>query len=171
LAGILSGGNKTEVCFSCELENGQKFLAITSKKTWQSILAAKFVKDQIQISTQSQPISDSQIKDQVKSRVNDLELPIENELEIDQSQNIIEIEWLRNMRPIHKVIIGLSGLCIIAFFIFPKESYSTKPLADEKQTFEELYVQYYTTCTNLQRKDLDQCISERLNNHTWEKRR
>ncbi|WP_404783232.1 hypothetical protein [Altericista sp. CCNU0014] len=175
LAGILSGGNKTEVCFSCELEDGQRFLAITSKKTWQSILAAKFVKDQVQISIQSQQISDPQVKDQVESRVNELELPIENKVVnkvgSDQSQNIKKIEWPRNMRPIHKFMIGLSGLCIIAFFVFPKESYSTKPLVDEKQTFEELYVQYYITCTNLQRKDLDQCISERLNNHTWEERR
>lgn len=38
LAGILSGGNKTEVCFSCELRDGRRFLAITDKKTWQRIL-------------------------------------------------------------------------------------------------------------------------------------
>ena len=38
LAGILSGGNKTEVCFSCELCDGRRFLAITDKNTWQRIL-------------------------------------------------------------------------------------------------------------------------------------
>lgn len=32
LAGILSGGNKIEVCFSCELKDGRQFLAVTSKK-------------------------------------------------------------------------------------------------------------------------------------------
>jgi len=42
LAGVVSGGNKSEVCFSCELQNGRKFLAITDKKTWQNILALTF---------------------------------------------------------------------------------------------------------------------------------
>lgn len=45
LAGVLSGGNKTEVCFSCELEDGRKFLAITDRKTWQSIVAGLFQKE------------------------------------------------------------------------------------------------------------------------------
>lgn len=44
LAGVLSGGNKTEVCFSCELEDDRKFLAITDKKTWQKLLAVLFNK-------------------------------------------------------------------------------------------------------------------------------
>jgi hypothetical protein len=26
--GVMAGGNKTEICFACELTNGQKFLAI-----------------------------------------------------------------------------------------------------------------------------------------------
>lgn len=42
LAGVLSGGNKSEVCFSCELQDGRKFLATTDKKTWQNILALTF---------------------------------------------------------------------------------------------------------------------------------
>jgi len=42
LAGALSGGNKTEVCFSCELQDGRKFLAITDNQTWQKILAIIF---------------------------------------------------------------------------------------------------------------------------------
>lgn len=52
LAGVLSGGNKTEICFSCELDDGRKFLAITDKKTWQSILAGLFQKNQENSSTQ-----------------------------------------------------------------------------------------------------------------------
>jgi hypothetical protein len=44
LAGILSGGNKTKVCFSCELEDGRKFLATTDKKTWQKLIAVSFEK-------------------------------------------------------------------------------------------------------------------------------
>jgi hypothetical protein len=48
LAGILSGGNKTEVCFSCELEDSRKFLAITDKKTWQKLFAFLFDKNQSQ---------------------------------------------------------------------------------------------------------------------------
>jgi hypothetical protein len=49
LTGILSGGNKIEVCFSCELQDGRKFLAVTSKKNWQRILAATFSKVQAQL--------------------------------------------------------------------------------------------------------------------------
>lgn len=58
LAGVLSGGNKTDVCFSCELEDGRKFLAITNKKSWQNILAALFEKDQAS-PVQPQTISNS----------------------------------------------------------------------------------------------------------------
>jgi hypothetical protein len=68
LAGILSGGNKTEVCFSGELEDGQRFLAVTSKKTWQRILAAKFAKDPTQASTQTQLTKKPLIQDQVNSK-------------------------------------------------------------------------------------------------------
>lgn len=40
--GVLSGGNKTEICFSCELTNDQKFIAITDIKTYQAILGYSF---------------------------------------------------------------------------------------------------------------------------------
>lgn len=53
LAGVLSGGNKTEICFSCELDDGRKFLAITDKKTWQNILAGMFQKNKENSSTQA----------------------------------------------------------------------------------------------------------------------
>lgn len=59
LAGVLSGGNKTEICFSCELDDGRKFLAITDKKTWQSILAGMFQKNQEHSSTQ--PVFEEQL--------------------------------------------------------------------------------------------------------------
>ena len=42
LGGVLLGGNKKEVAFACYLKDGRKFMATTSNKTWQSILAAKF---------------------------------------------------------------------------------------------------------------------------------
>ncbi|CAA9272082.1 hypothetical protein AVDCRST_MAG92-3017 [uncultured Coleofasciculus sp.] len=42
LAGVLSGGNRTEVRFSCELQDGRMFLAITDNQTWQKILAVIF---------------------------------------------------------------------------------------------------------------------------------
>ncbi len=58
LAGVLSGGNKTDICFSCELEDGRKFLAVTDKKSWQNILAVLFAKDQVS-PVQAQTISDS----------------------------------------------------------------------------------------------------------------
>jgi len=40
--GVLAGGNKTEICFSCELTDGQKFIAITDVKTYQKILGYSF---------------------------------------------------------------------------------------------------------------------------------
>ncbi|MDJ0660248.1 MAG: hypothetical protein QNJ42_12270 [Crocosphaera sp.] len=54
LAGILSGGNKTEICFSCELEDGRKFLAITDNKTWQKILGVLFEKNQVNINSSNE---------------------------------------------------------------------------------------------------------------------
>ncbi len=42
IGGMLIGGNKTEVAFTCALKDGQKFMAITDSKTWQKILAARF---------------------------------------------------------------------------------------------------------------------------------
>ena len=40
--GVMAGGNKTEICFACELTNGQKFLAIADAKTYQIILGYTF---------------------------------------------------------------------------------------------------------------------------------
>lgn len=56
LAGVLSGGNKTEICFSCELEDGRKFLAITDKKTWQNISAILFERKRNEIKSSEKQI-------------------------------------------------------------------------------------------------------------------
>jgi hypothetical protein len=40
--GVIAGGNKTEICFACELTNKQKFVAITDVKTYQIILGYSF---------------------------------------------------------------------------------------------------------------------------------
>ncbi len=42
IGGMLVGGNKTEVAFTCNLKDGQKFMATTDSKTWQKIMAARF---------------------------------------------------------------------------------------------------------------------------------
>jgi hypothetical protein len=42
IGGMLLGGNKKEVTFSCYLKDGRKFMATTDGKTWQKILAARF---------------------------------------------------------------------------------------------------------------------------------
>jgi hypothetical protein len=97
LAGILSGGNKTEVCFSCELEDGRKFLAVTSKINWQKILAATFGKDQVQF-TPVQLDSENLNENQSEAQSNELEdtntqapstQPI-HEVEIDEARTYIE---------------------------------------------------------------------------------
>jgi hypothetical protein len=95
LAGILSGGNKTEVCFSCELEDGRKFLAVTSKENWQKILAATFGKDQSQL-TPVQLSSENLNENQNEAQSNELEStqapstqPI-HEVEIDEARTYIE---------------------------------------------------------------------------------
>lgn len=81
LAGIVSGGNKTEVCFSCELEDGRKFLAITKKKNWQKILAAFFEKshsklNQAQMSSEHVPEEQGEIE---PSSSNDLFEQVDNQ--------------------------------------------------------------------------------------------
>jgi hypothetical protein len=95
LAGILSGGNKTEVCFSCELEDGRKFLAVTSKENWQKILAATFGKDQSQL-TPVQLSSENLNENQNEAQSNESEStqapstqPI-HEVEIDEARTYIE---------------------------------------------------------------------------------
>lgn len=40
--GVMAGGNKTEICFACELTNEKKFVAITDVKTYQIILGYSF---------------------------------------------------------------------------------------------------------------------------------
>ena len=47
LAGALTGGNKTEVCFVCELIDGRKFLAVADAKTYQKILGLYFNQSKI----------------------------------------------------------------------------------------------------------------------------
>jgi hypothetical protein len=42
IGGMLVGGNKIEVAFTCHLKDGQKFMATTDGKTWQKIMAARF---------------------------------------------------------------------------------------------------------------------------------
>lgn len=95
LAGILSGGNKTEVCFSCELEDRRKFLAVTSKENWQKILAATFGKDQSQL-TPVQLSSENLNENQNEAQSNESEStqapstqPI-HEVEIDEARTYIE---------------------------------------------------------------------------------
>jgi hypothetical protein len=91
LAGILSGGNKTEVCFSCELEDGRKFLAVTSKMTWQKILAATFGKDQVQF-TPAQLAGENQNEvqgNELESTQAPSTQPI-HEVEIDEARTYIE---------------------------------------------------------------------------------
>ncbi len=38
-AGLLAKGNKKEICFACELQTGEKFLAKTDNETFQKLLA------------------------------------------------------------------------------------------------------------------------------------
>jgi hypothetical protein len=90
LAGILS-----EVCFSCELEDGRKFLAVTSKMTWQKILAATLGRDQVQF-TPVQLASENLNENQNEVQSNELEStqapstqPI-HEVEIDEARTYIE---------------------------------------------------------------------------------
>lgn len=42
LGGVLAGGNKTEICFSCELKDTRKFIAVTDAKTYQKLLALTY---------------------------------------------------------------------------------------------------------------------------------
>ncbi len=42
IGGMLIGGNKKEVAFTCNLKDGRKFMATTSGKVWQKIIAARF---------------------------------------------------------------------------------------------------------------------------------
>ncbi|MFA4941015.1 MAG: hypothetical protein WC582_00225 [Patescibacteria group bacterium] len=42
IGGMLLGGNKKEVIFTCELEDGRKFMASTDSKTWIKIQSANF---------------------------------------------------------------------------------------------------------------------------------
>ncbi len=96
LAGVLSGGNKTEVCFSCELEDGRKFLAITDKKTYQSILAVLFQKEQEKPSNES--VFEEQNKKEERENESNLDkiedyqaTPVMLESEIDQVRSSLEL--------------------------------------------------------------------------------
>lgn len=96
LAGVLSGGNKTEVCFSCELEDGRKFLAITDKKTYQSILAVLFQKEQEKPSNES--VFEEQIKKEERETERNLDkiedyqaTPFMFESEVDEVRNYLEL--------------------------------------------------------------------------------
>ncbi len=42
IGGMLLGGNKKEVSFTAELDDGRKFMAVTDSKTWRKIAAALF---------------------------------------------------------------------------------------------------------------------------------
>jgi len=42
IGGMLLGGNKKQVVFACELQDGRKFMATTDSKTWLKIQAANF---------------------------------------------------------------------------------------------------------------------------------
>jgi len=75
LAGVLSGGNKTEVCFSCELQDGRKFLAITDNQTWQKILALIFSASQsdlkkLDLAVNSSEHSPPSVKEIIQGRDN-----------------------------------------------------------------------------------------------------
>lgn len=99
LAGILSGGNKTEVCFSCELDDGRKFLAIADKKAWQKYLAFLFEKNHssfAQTLTLSKPcledeveFNSNQYKDKFEQHVAD-EASAMPESEVDEIQKLLQ---------------------------------------------------------------------------------
>lgn len=96
LAGVLSGGNKTEVCFLCELEDGRKFLAITDKKTYQSILAVLFQKNQEKPS--NQPVFEEQVEREEREHESESEkvedcqtTPFMLESEIDEVRHSLEL--------------------------------------------------------------------------------
>lgn len=96
LAGVLSGGNKTEVCFLCELEDGRKFLAITDKKTYQSILAVLFQKNQEKPS--NQPVFEEQVEREKREHESESEkvedcqtTPFMLESEIDEVRHSLEL--------------------------------------------------------------------------------
>lgn len=44
IAGVLSGGNKKEICFVCYLKDGRKFMAISDSKVYQDFVSAQFEK-------------------------------------------------------------------------------------------------------------------------------
>ncbi len=45
IGGMLLGGNKKQVSFTAELDDGRKFMAVTDSKTWRKIAAAVFERD------------------------------------------------------------------------------------------------------------------------------
>ncbi len=45
IGGMLLGGNKKEVSFTAELDDGRKFMAVTGSKTWRKIAAALFERE------------------------------------------------------------------------------------------------------------------------------
>ena len=45
IGGMLLGGNKKEVSFTAELDDGRKFMAVTDSKTWRKIAAALFERE------------------------------------------------------------------------------------------------------------------------------
>lgn len=42
LAGVLAGGNKTNVAFLCEFKDGRKFMGVTDRRSWNALYAASF---------------------------------------------------------------------------------------------------------------------------------
>jgi hypothetical protein len=40
LAGVLASGNRTQICFACQLHNGRRFLATADSKVYEAFLAA-----------------------------------------------------------------------------------------------------------------------------------
>ncbi len=45
IGGMLLGGNKKDVSFTAELDDGRRFMAVTDSKTWRKIAAALFERD------------------------------------------------------------------------------------------------------------------------------
>ncbi len=45
IGGMLLGGNKKEVSFTAELDDGRRFMAVTDSKTWRKSAAAVFERD------------------------------------------------------------------------------------------------------------------------------
>jgi hypothetical protein len=106
LAGILSGGNKTEVCFSCELCDGRRFLAITDKKTWQRILVLNLKSG----STNIAKVNRQHIDEDVVISSSATLPPVEAEAEFlsENSYTDLEIQQvIQNALNPHKVLVQI----------------------------------------------------------------